>query len=372
MRILLLSCNTGGGHNSAAAAIRSHCEMRGIECDTRDALLFVSKLHSSVISKGHVFVYRYFPRLFGLGYRFEEKHPPRFLYNQMALGAKKFAAFLQENAYDAIVSTHLFGNMLVTEARKKYGVTVPHYAVITDYTVYPGADMVDAKRFFIAAEQLRSEYVEAGIANDRLVASGIPVTPGFVDAMDQKTARRNLGLPEDGKLVLLFSGSIGCGQLNRKAPELEKQLPEFTRLVIICGNNAGVYKQLCSSCGDQTTVVGFTDRVAEYMAAADLCVAKPGGLSTTEMWAIGLPMVLMLSVPGCETHNMKHFEDQGVAIGTDNWDEAIRMTAQLVRDDARVAEMRERLKNIAYPGGATVILDTVAADLAEQESQKND
>ncbi len=372
MRILLLSCNTGGGHNSAAVAIRRHCEMRGIECDTRDALLFVSKPHSDVISNGHVYIYRHFPRLFGIGYRFEEKHPPRFLYDQMALGAKKFAAFLKDNPYDAIVCTHLFGNMLVTEARKKYGVTLAHYAVVTDYTMYPGANMVDAHRYFIAAERVRSVYEQAGIASDRLVVSGIPVSPGFLSAMDKKTARRHLGLPEEGKMVLLFSGSIGCGKLQRKAPELEKQLPDSTHLVIICGNNKRVFKQLQKSCGPHTTVVGFTDRVAEYMAAADLCVTKPGGLSTTEMLAVGLPMVLMLSVPGCETHNMKHFEDLGVAIGTDNWDEAIRMAAQLIRDDKRLSEMRERLQNSGYPGGAKVVVDTVLADLAEQESREND
>lgn len=370
MRILLLTCNTGGGHNAAAIAIRRHCEQRGIECDTHDALLFASKLHSKVISNGHIFIYRHFPRLFGLGYHFEEKHPPRFFYRQIALGTKKFVAFLNKNHYDAIICTHLFGNWLVTEARKKYGVTLDHYAVVTDYAMWPGTAMADARRYFVASEPVREDYRKAGIADEQVIVSGIPVSPGFIDPVDQKTARRNLGLSVDGKLVLLFSGSIGCGNLNRKAPELEKRLPEFANLVIICGNNARLYKQLKASCGSQTTVVGFTDRVAEYMAAADLCVAKPGGLSTTEMLAIGLPMVLMLSVPGCETHNMKYFEDLGVAVGTDNWDEAISMAAQLIRDDARLAEMRECLKNGGYPGGAKIVIDTVLADLARQEQQK--
>lgn len=367
MRILLLTCHTGGGHNSAAKAIRSHCEQRGIECDVRDALLFASKLHSKVISNGHIFVYRHFPRLFGMGYHFEEKHPPRFFYRQIALGAKRFAAFLNENQYDAIVCTHLFGNWLVTEARKKHGVTMDHYAVVTDYAMWPGTTMSDACRYFIAAESVREDYRKAGIADDQVVVSGIPVSPGFIDPVDKITARRNLGLTEEGKVVLLFSGSIGCGHLNRKAPELEKRLPGGARLVIICGNNARLCKQLKVSCSPQTTVVGFTDRVAEYMAAADLCVAKPGGLSTTEMLAIGLPMVLMLSVPGCETHNLKCFEDLGVAVGTDNWDEAIHLTAELIRDDARLAEMRERLRTTPYPGGARVVIDTVLADLAQQE-----
>lgn len=372
MRILLLSCNTGGGHNSAAAAIRSYCEQRGIECDTRDALLFVSKPHSEVISNGHVYIYRHLPQLFGIGYRFEEKHQPRFLYDQMALGAKKFAAYLGDHSYDAIICTHLFGNMLVTEARKRYGVTLPHYAVITDYAMYPGTDMVDAHRYFIAAEQLRDAHLQAGVPNEKLVVSGIPIGKGFLNAPDKQTARRNLGLPEEGKVVLLFSGSIGCGKLNRKAPELEKQLPESAHLVIICGNNSRLFKQLTELCGPKTTVVGYTDRVAEYMAAADLCITKPGGLSTTEMLAVGLPMVLMLSVPGCETHNLRHFEELGVAVGTDDWEKALSLAVELINDDERLTEMRGRLLSIGYPGGAKVIVDTVLADIARQESDNHD
>lgn len=368
MRILLLSCNTGGGHNSAAAAIRDHFTERGVDCDIRDALLFVSKPHSDVISNGHAYIYRYLPQLFGVGYRFEEKHQPRFLYEQMSLGAKKFASFLQENTYDAIVCTHLFGNMLVTEARKKYGVTLPHYAVITDYALYPGTDMVDAHRFFIAAEPLRDIHLAAGISNDRIVASGIPIGSDFLNTLDKREARRRLDLPEEGKVVLLFSGSIGCGKLNRVAPELECQLPDNCTLVIICGHNTRLYKQLKDSCLSRTKVVGYTTRVAEYMAAADLCVTKPGGLSTTEMLATGLPMVLMLSVPGCETRNLEFFEGLGVAVGTDDWDKAIRLTSDLIRDDARLTDMRARLLTVGYPGGAKVIADTVLMDIAAREN----
>lgn len=368
MRVLLLSCNTGGGHNSAAAAVRNCFIKRGVECDVHDALLFVSKPHSEVVSGGHVYIYRHLPQLFGVGYRFEEKHPPRFIYDQMALGAKKFAAFLEENVYDAVVCTHIFGNMLVTEARRKYGVTIPHYAVITDYTLYPGTDMVDAKCIFIGAESLRSMHIEAGIADERIVASGIPIADSFFNAPSKEEARRRLNLPAQGKIVLLFSGSIGCGKLNRVVPELEQKLPADATLVVICGHNERLYKKLWEKCSAKSVIVGYTDRVAEYMAAADLCVTKPGGLSTTEMLSIGLPMVLMLSVPGCETRNLEFFQACGVAVGTNKWSEAITLTEELIRNDSQLEKMRERLRALGYPGGAKVIVDTVLSDAEGKES----
>lgn len=362
MRVLILSANTGGGHNSAAAAVKARFERQGVACDLRDALAFVSDIHSDIISTGHSYIYRHFPQLFGIGYRFEERHPPRFLYEQMAMGAKRFAAFLNENMFDAVVSTHLFGSMLVTEARKRYQVTIPHYVVVTDYAVYPGSDMVDVERFFIASEDLVPAYQKAGIDPNRLTVSGIPIGPAFDVGLEKSEARKQLHLPVTGRIVLLFSGSIGCGRLHRIAPELERALPLDTHLVIICGHNKRAYDLVKSRCGDRTFVVGYTNRIAEYMAASDLCITKPGGLSITEMLVMQLPMILMLSVPGCESHNMSFFEKHKIAIGTEDWEQAIEETARVLREPEKLEEMRLRMSRMGYPGGTEVIVRTVLTD----------
>lgn len=369
MRVLLLSANTGGGHNSAASAIQSELESKGATCFLRDALAFVSEIHSDIVSNGHSYIYRYMPQLFGVGYRYEEKHPPRFIYDQMALGAKRFADYLNDNPVDAIISTHIFGSMLVTEARAKHHIKTPHYLVVTDYTVYPGSDMVDVAKFFIPAEALCETYADNGIHQNRVIASGIPIQPTFLNLSEKKAARQKLHLPTEGKIILLFSGSIGCGRLDRIAPELEKQLPQDAVLVIICGHNIKLAQKLRTVCGEQTVVVGFTSRVAEYMAAADLCISKPGGLSITEMMVAQLPMVLMLSVPGCETRNLDFFVSNHAAVGTDDWDEAIQLTGILLRNPDRMAQMKENLCHIGYAGGASVIADTVIQDISVVDSE---
>lgn len=369
MQILLLSANTGGGHNAAALAIKKQFERLGVACEIRDAVTFVSGLHSDIVSAGHTCLYRHFPKLFGVGYHFEEQHPPRFLYNQMALGAKRFADFLTHSSFDAVVSTHLFGSMLTTEVRKRYHITIPHYLVVTDYTRYPGVEMVDVDRYFIGAEALIPLYTDVGILADRLMVSGIPLRSSFLKQYDKDTTRQLLHLPRDKRIVLLFSGSIGCGNLHRVAPAMERALPNDAHLVIICGHNKRTYEQLLDLCGSKTTVVGYTDRVAEYLAAADVCLTKPGGLSITELLVMRLPMVLMLSVPGCETRNMAFFKEQGIAIPTDNWEDAIRQTAQLLCEPHALEEMQSHLMQTNYPGGAAVIAKTVLEDLYERENE---
>lgn len=367
MRILLLTAHTGGGHNSAAQAVQQELENQGVTCELCDSISFVAEWLSDTFDVGHSYLYRYLPRLFGVGYRFEERHPPRFLYNLMSFGAKKLAALVNEKQYDAIISSHIFGNMIVTEARKRYDLTIPHYLITTDYTCYPGTDMVDVKRYFISAEALRSAYEEVGIAPERIVVSGIPIRSSFLARYNKDEVRSSLGLPAHGRIVLMFSGSIGCGHLDRVAPSLEEKLPDDAHLVIVCGHNKTAYELLIARCGKKTTVVGFTDRIAEYMAAADLCVTKPGGLSTTELLAIQLPMVLVLSVPGVESRNMEYFEEQQIAVGTRNWEEAIDQTVCLLQSPAQLQAMRERMTQITYPGGAKIVVQTVLADLNSVE-----
>ena len=76
MRVLILSANTGAGHNSTAGAIAEALEKKGAEYEIVDALAFISEKVSDFISKGHSYVYQKLPRLFGLGYRFVQRGLP--------------------------------------------------------------------------------------------------------------------------------------------------------------------------------------------------------------------------------------------------------------------------------------------------------
>ena len=76
MKVLILSANTGGGHNSTARALADQLVKQNIEYEIADTLAFISEKVSDFISWGHSYVYRKLPKLFGVGYRFEEKHPP--------------------------------------------------------------------------------------------------------------------------------------------------------------------------------------------------------------------------------------------------------------------------------------------------------
>lgn len=318
MRVLILSANTGAGHNSTAGAIAEALEKRGAEYEIADALAFISEKVSDFISKGHSYVYRKLPRLFGLGYRFEERHSVRFIYEQCAKGAPALQKKLEEG-YDALLCVHVFAGMMVTELRRR-GVSLPPTAFLaTDYTCSPGVGQLEMDRFYIPHPALTGEFIRNGVPRGRISSTGIPVRSAFFEAPEREEARQLLGLREDARMVLLSCGSMGCGHMEKGALALVEALPSDAFLAVICGSNKKTYEALLPYASERLLVIGFTDRMPLYLSAADLYITKPGGLSTSEAIALRRPMVFIDAVPGCETRNFDFLTRSGVAIGTKNW-----------------------------------------------------
>ena len=360
MRVLILSANTGGGHNTTAAALVEQFEKMNITCEIADALSMISEKASNFISWGHSYVYRKMPRLFGTAYRFEEKHPPQKIYDYFAKGAVALQEKLLAECFDAVICVHVFAGMMMTEVRRRFENRIPNYFVATDYTCSPGVSALDADAFFIPHRMLFGEFIRAMIPADKLYATGIPLRSEFYEEIDQKEARRRLGLREDGRMVLLGCGSIGCGKLDRHALELANRLPNDVTLVVLCGKNEELANDLSRFSSDTFVVVGFTGYVPLYMSAADIYLTKPGGLMTTEAIAKRLPMVFVDAVPGCETRNFDFLSGSSVAEGTKNWKQAIHHTVRMLENTECLEEQKEAMVRFHRGNAAEQICRCVA------------
>ena len=138
MRVLILTCNTGGGHNAAAAALAEELSARGHESRTYNTLDFLPKGAADLISRGHDFAYRYAPKLYGAGYRMEEKRPSPLLYENSIRGIGPLYEALVDLGADAAICVHVFPAMMMTELRCGYGLRMPTWFVATDFTCSPG------------------------------------------------------------------------------------------------------------------------------------------------------------------------------------------------------------------------------------------
>jgi processive 1,2-diacylglycerol beta-glucosyltransferase len=97
------------------------------------------------------------------------------------------------------------------------------------------------------------------------------------------------------------------------------------------------------------------------MACCDLAITKPGGLTTSECLAVGLPMIVNAPIPGQEERNADYLLEQGAA-----WKaiDAVALSwriTQLQAQPARLAAMAANARAIGRPHAARDVVDTVLA-----------
>ena len=368
MKVLILTCNTGGGHNAAAAALRRELESRGHTCAVADALSFGPKHFSEAISHLHTIAYRYFPKIYGAGYRKKEERvlgedETSFEYKMNAICVPQLYRYLLSGGFDAIVTPHVFPAEMLTRLRRKYEYKKPFYFIATDYTCSPCVDEITPDYWVIPDERLIPEFTARGIPEDRLLPLGIPTNPAMAAHVDRNVARRLLHLPQQGEMVLVMSGSIGCGPMTPLAPKLLRRLPKDSFVVVICGKNKGDLKELqrYAKFLERLYPVGFTDRMDLYYSAADLVVGKPGGLSCTEIAQKRVPAVLMLSVPGCESRNLAFFTGTGMAVPAVLKPRELEKLLAPPDDPQRLAQMHARQREFIPKSAAAQICSLASA-----------
>ncbi|MDO4566008.1 MAG: polysaccharide biosynthesis protein, partial [Oscillospiraceae bacterium] len=168
MRVLVLSCNTGEGHNSTARALKECFEARGHFCQTEDALEFISPAFSRFVSGGHTLVYRYAPFAFRFGYKCTEGCEDAFcegsaVYKLLTGSSDKLLDFCAEGGFDALVSTHVFPALMAGALVKNRNLDIKTYYVTTDYTLTPGTGQSAPALCFIPDKALHEVFTAGGV-----------------------------------------------------------------------------------------------------------------------------------------------------------------------------------------------------------------
>ena len=342
MRVLILTCNTGGGHNAVAAALAESFRRLGVSSDTADGLSFISQKASRFVSKWHTRFYRRYPKLYKAGYMSAENDAESNdrdnpVYRYMARGARRLGRAIQDGGYDAVVCVHVIPAMMMTELRRQRETGPVFCFVATDYTCSPTVGGCTPDICVIPHEALAEEFVSCGIARETLLAAGIPVRAVFRERGDRAAARSELALPPEGRHIVLMSGSIGCGPMADIAAELEKRMERGDFASVLCGSNRQMLYALRRRGFRRVVAVGFTNRVHRYMDSADVLVSKPGGISITEAGTRGTPLLLADMVGGCETRNQEFFHAHGWAETCQPEDVADAALALLDRPERRQA-----------------------------------
>ena len=135
------------------------------------------------------------------------------------------------------------------------------------------------------------------------------------------------------------------------------------QVVAICGRNADLKKRLtklATQINPNASVivkpVGYTEEMDELMAASDLVLGKPGGLTTSEALAKGLVFVIVSPIPGQEERNSDHLLEAAAAIRCNNLPTLAYKLDRLLADPARFATMQANVNGMAQPNAARDIV----------------
>ena len=237
----------------------------------------------------------------------------------------------------------------LTELKKKKDIKFINVA--TDYECIPFWNETNPDAFVIPSEKLASRFIEKGINKDVLLPIGIPVASSFFEV------KGDIQLPNDKDIILLTSGSMGFGDMEESVKKILESIDAY--LVVVCGSNEALKEKLEKIDNKNLIVKGFINNMNEYMNKASVIIAKPGGLTSTEITMMRKPFVLMMPIPGVENYNASFFESNGMGMRAKNPDEVVSVTQKILDDKTIQEEMINNQKKYINRNSAKDLVDYV-------------
>jgi processive 1,2-diacylglycerol beta-glucosyltransferase len=355
-RVLFLYVSASSGHQRAADAVREALTLvtPGWETVGVDAFTYVYPTIGRLVSRTYLEILQRTPALWDFIYDNPDvehaTREARELLNLMS--SRKMKKLVGRHSPAAIVCTQAAPcSVFAAEKRRGRLAGIPLIAVITDFAVHSYWVYNEVDLYCVPSEEVRKTLVKQGILAARIVVTGIPISPVFLQRVPKERVLASMKLDPKRKTILVMGGSQGMGPMEELIGRL---IPLDVQILVLTGLNRDLFRQLSKRYGREKRVriLGYTKTVHRLMDAADLLITKPGGLTSSEALAKGLPMIISNPIPGQEERNAAYLIRQGVAERADDPVEAANVTAGLLRNPAKWRRMGERTQAVAMPYAA--------------------
>lgn len=225
---------------------------------------------------------------------------------------------LESFAPDAVIATYSLCAKLMSEYKRQSRCRLPLVTCITDVTTHNVWVNEETDLYLVAAESTRAELLSRGVPAEKIAVSGIPVRPSF---RRHKKDRASCIPPGQRQRELLIMGG-GLGLLPEKAEFYDRlnRLPGV-HTTVITGSNEKLRERLADRYAN-ITVLGCSQEVDRLMAAADLLITKPGGVTMFEAIQAELPLLLFRPFLEQEVKNGRFVGEKGLGMVLDKKPEA--------------------------------------------------
>lgn len=365
-RVLILSASSGAGHVRAGQAIAKAFAQTNAATEVLhvDALEYCSPALRRIYSRGYIDMVNHAPTVLGILYDTADK-PWKDENNRMAfdrLNTLPLAKYIKTFEADLIICTHFLPAEITSWLLCKKRISARHAVVVTDFDAHSMWLCRHFHNYFVALDETKEHLFQEGVPRQRVLVSGIPVDPVFAQPKDKVEMRQKYGLQQNLPTILLSAGGFGVGPVELLLQSLGR-LKHPAQIIALCGKNEELKSRLEKLDPESSNViikpVGYTDKIDEYMAASDILMGKPGGLTTAEAISKGLAMVIVNPIPGQEERNSDHLLEQGIAIRCNNLPTLAYKIDKLLDEPAKLQSMRENALKLSNPNAAVDIVKTL-------------
>jgi len=375
-RVLVLSASIGGGHVACAQALEAAFLERGAEARHVDLLEHTAMPFRRLYRQAYFDLVRNVPDLVDWLGRRMDRRPTEALTLQRRLRARvvrmlsyELPRIIDRFAPHALVHTHFLGPEVMA-GRVRRRAPLPQAEVITDFFAHSLWLQPGIARYFVAIEEVKVHLVSAGVDEYRVRVTGIPVDPAFARLPERSEARSRLGLAEDRDVLLLMAGGLEGDDLAAVLDQL-RRLRWPLDVEVVTGRSQKlnrVAERYAEPDGPvRVRVHGFVTDVPLRMAAADIVLTKPGGLTSSEALAAGLPLLLVSPYPLHEEANATVLLENGAALRVEPVSTLGFKLRRLLEERHRLEAMRAAARRLGHPDAAHRVADAVLDELVRKE-----
>lgn len=372
-KILILSVSAGNGHVRAAQALAATVPALGPHTAVHlDAMAHVAGGFRKVYTDWYIQLVNRAPDLWSFLHQRSDVTPHHAPSQRLRRGIERLSTValvreIRRAKPDVVICTHFLPAELLMRERNRGRIDYPVWLQVTDYDLHNMWLVPGMTGYLAATEEVAFRLRARGMPAERVHVTGIPVMPEFSEpdapALARAACAAALGLDPAQPVLLMASGGAGVGDLPSMVERVLSQGEGF-QVIAVAGRNADALARLQALAArrpGRVVAMGFTHEMHRLMAAADLVVTKPGGLTVSECLALGKPMLLISPIPGQEEHNAGFLMEEGAAwlaydaIGLDY------KVARLMADPAKRASMAARSRALGKPQAARAVLQRVLA-----------
>lgn len=358
-KVLLMYITKVSGHRQATLAIQKALKEidPAVEAPTINGFGYTYPRLERVINQAYMSVIKRTPQVWDYLY-----DNPKIVKNTSVIkrflhktSHKKLDRLFKRHKPDAVVCTQAFPCGMVADYKRARGLSTKLFAVLTDYAPHSFWLNEGVDYYIVPSSDAKERFVQKGISPDAIKIYGIPIKTKFARQLDKEPIAERLGLVRHVPTLLVMGGGHGLGPIKHIVKSLLKMtLP--AQMIVLAGMNKQLLTWLaeearrCAQKGyldKKLLYFGYSMNVDELMEVSTLIITKPGGMTTSECLAKGLPMVIVHPLPGQEMRNTDFLIKKGIGIRIDKTSDIGEEVELLLQSPQRLAAMRKA----AYENG---------------------